>query len=272
MQQRLVKSGLEIDVVHCPERAIPGNTLHELINNDRIVGASSERSAEEASKLYASFVKGDILHTDPTTAECGKLIENTSRDVQIAFANELSEVLSELGVNCTEAIRLANRHPRVTILNPGLGVGGHCIPIDPYFLVENTKSGDLIRRSRAFNSARPNVIAEKLHKHMIRSDLHRLGILGLAYKPNVDDCRESPAIDLLNFMRERSVSCKYHDPYVDHWDQFTSVDLTDLLAWADVIFLATEHELFIPTLEKSELPLIRWNSKQLNRPIAPLDK
>lgn len=154
VERRFKDAGLAIDVVHCPERAIPGQTLHELVHNDRIIGASNKSAQLKVKAIYQSFVKGEVFLTDLTTAECIKLVENTSRDVGIAFANELSEITKELNVDVFEVIRLANRHPRVNILAPGPGVGGHCIPIDPWFLVENTQSGELVRLARTINDER----------------------------------------------------------------------------------------------------------------------
>ena len=245
MQQRLVEGGLEIDVVHCPERAIPGNTLHELVNNDRIIGSSSEQSATVAESLYRSFVKGDIFHTDTTTAECVKLIENTSRDVQIAFANELAEITSELGVNVLEAIRLANRHPRVNILNPGPGVGGHCIPIDPWFLVANTTAGDLVRLCRGINDLQPTRVVERLDPIFKKLGAKKLVLLGVAYKPDVDDTRETPAEPIYRLLTNNGYEVRYYDPYIESWVCPNLATIQQVDDWADAIILLTNHKSFI---------------------------
>jgi len=245
VEQRFKDAGLTIDVVHCPERAIPGQTLHELVHNDRIIGASNETAQLKVKAVYQSFVKGEVFLTDLTTAECIKLVENTSRDVGIAFANELSLICQELNVDVYEVIRLANRHPRVNILTPGPGVGGHCIPIDPWFLVENTKSGEFVRLARAINDERPSIVAQQA-LDLLAGDIKtkKIGILGVAYKANVDDCRESPAEAILEHFKSAGVNVCYHDPYVESWDcpRITTIDEMD--NWADVIILVTDHECY----------------------------
>lgn len=241
--ERFAQTGLNIDVVHCPERAIPGHTLDELVNNDRIIGAANQDAQQKAQEIYQSFVNGEVFLTDSTTAECVKLVENTSRDVSIAFANELAEVCEELDVNVYEVIRLANRHPRVNVLNPGPGVGGHCIPIDPWFLVENTKAGKFVRMAREINDQRPNVVAEKALQ-LLQSGQKKVGILGVAYKSNVDDCRETPAEPIVEYFKQAGLEVKYHDPYVPEWhcQRCDSVDEID--HWADVLILVTDHDCY----------------------------
>jgi UDP-N-acetylglucosamine 2-epimerase (non-hydrolysing) len=245
VEQRFKDAGLSIDVIHCPERAIPGQTLHELVHNDRIIGANNEAAQLKVKAIYQSFVKGEVFLTDLTTAECIKLVENTSRDVGIAFANELSEIAKELKVDVYEVIRLANRHPRVNVLTPGPGVGGHCIPIDPWFLVENTKSGELVRLARAINDKRPSIVAQQA-LDLLGADIKgkKVGILGVAYKANVDDCRESPAETVLEYFNLAGVDVSYHDPYVKSWDcpRINTIDEMD--KWADVIILVTDHECY----------------------------
>jgi len=245
VEQRFTDAGLSIDVVHCPERAIPGQTLHELVHNDRIIGASNEMAQQKVKAIYQSFVKGEVFLTDLTTAECIKLVENTSRDVGIAFANELSEIAKELDVDVYEVIRLANRHPRVNVLTPGPGVGGHCIPIDPWFLVENTKSGELVRLARAINDKRPSIVAQQA-LNLFAGDVKdkKVGILGVAYKANVDDCRESPAEAILEHFKKANVNVSYHDPYVENWDCPRLNTLDEMDTWADVIILVTDHECY----------------------------
>ena len=239
--QRFADAGLNIEVVHCPERAIPGETLNELVNNDRIIGASSKVAQRKVKEIYQSFVNGEVFLTDLTTAECIKLVENTSRDVGIAFANELSQVCEELEVDVHEVIRLANRHPRVNVLSPGPGVGGHCIPIDPWFLVENTKAGEFIRLARKINDDRPNIVAEKALELLASVKGTKIGILGVAYKANVDDCRETPADAILAYFKEQGVEVKYHDPFVSTWDCPNVNSLAEMEEWADVGILVTDH-------------------------------
>lgn len=242
--QRFADAGINVDVVHCPERAIPGETLNELVNNDRIIGASSEVAQQKVKEIYQSFVNGEVFLTDLTTAECIKLVENTSRDVGIAFANELSVVCEELNVDVHEVIRLANRHPRVNVLSPGPGVGGHCIPIDPWFLVENTKAGEFIRLARKINDERPNIVAIKALELLASVKGHKMGILGVAYKANVDDCRETPADGILAHFKAQGLEVKYHDPFVQSWDCPRISSLAEMEEWADTVILVTDHSCY----------------------------
>ena len=242
--ERLAKTGLKIDVVHCPERAIPGATLHELVNNDRIIGAASAVAQQKVKAIYQSFVKGEVFLTDLTTAECIKLVENTSRDVGIAFANELSQVCEELSVDVYEVIRLANRHPRVNVLTPGPGVGGHCIPIDPWFLVENTKAGEFVRLARAINDERPHIVAQQAIDLLNTVKGKKIGILGVAYKANVDDCRETPAEAILAYFEKAGIEVSYHDQYVPQWDCPRIESLDEMQEWADVLILVTDHDCY----------------------------
>lgn len=241
VEKRFAEKGLTIDVVHCPERAIPGQTLFELVNNDRIVGASNEVAQQKVKRIYQSFVNGEVFLTNLTTAECIKLVENTSRDVGIAFANELAEICTELDVNVHEVIRLANRHPRVNILSPGPGVGGHCIPIDPWFLVESTKAGEFVRLARKINDERPRIVASQAIKLLKSTGGNNITILGVAYKANVDDCRETPAQHILEEFKKQSVNVKYHDPYVSSWNCERIKSLSEVDSWSDIVILVTDH-------------------------------
>ena len=241
VEQRFADKGINVDVVHCPERAIPGQTLHELVNNDRIIGASNTQAQQKVKRIYQSFVNGEVFLTDLTTAECIKLVENTSRDVGIAFANELAEVCAELNVDVYEVIRLANRHPRVNVLTPGPGVGGHCIPIDPWFLVENTQAGEFVRLARAINDKRPTIVAEQAISLLKQVGGNKIGILGVAYKANVDDCRETPADAILAHFKTQGIEVKYHDPFVPSWDCPKADSLAEMEEWADTVILVTDH-------------------------------
>jgi UDP-N-acetylglucosamine 2-epimerase (non-hydrolysing) len=246
--QRFADAGLDLDVVHCPERAIPGQTLHELVNNDRIIGATNLSAQQKVKTIYQSFVKGEVFLTDLTTAECIKLVENTSRDVGIAFANELAQICTELDVDVYEVIRLANRHPRVNVLTPGPGVGGHCIPIDPWFLVENTKAGEFVRLARAINDQRPSIVAQQTLDLLAESSVNlagkKVGMLGVAYKANVDDCRESPADAIYEHFKEAGVVVNYHDPFVPKWHCERQQSIHELDQWADILILVTDHECY----------------------------
>jgi UDP-N-acetylglucosamine 2-epimerase (non-hydrolysing) len=241
VEQMFKKVNLKVDVVHCPERAIPGQTLHELVNNDRIIGASNKNAQNKAKEIYRSFVNGEVFLTDLTTAECIKLVENTSRDVGIAFANELSEICAELGVDAYEVIKLANKHPRVNVLTPGPGVGGHCIPIDPWFLVESTQTGELVRLARNINDQRPITVANKINVIAKKQQVKKIGILGVAYKPNVDDCRESPAEPILLALQEMGYEVKYHDPHVASWQCQRIEVLDEMKQWTDMLVIVTAH-------------------------------
>jgi UDP-N-acetylglucosamine 2-epimerase (non-hydrolysing) len=242
VEQRFAEAGINVDVVHCPERAIPGETLHELVNNDRIIGASSQLAQQKVKNIYQSFVNGEIFLTDLTTAECIKLVENTSRDVGIALANELAQVCKELNVDVHEVIRLANRHPRVNVLSPGPGVGGHCIPIDPWFLVENTKAGELIRLARKVNDERPIIVADQVIEALKGTGGKKIALLGVAYKANVDDCRETPAEPILNYFESLGFSVRYHDPYVPAWNCQRENDLGSIIEWSNVSVILTGHD------------------------------
>ncbi|MGL1957626.1 MAG: UDP-N-acetylglucosamine 2-epimerase (non-hydrolyzing) [Colwellia sp.] len=244
VEQRFSEAGIQVDVVHCPERAIPGETLNELVNNDRIIGASSKLAQQKVKAIYQSFVNGEVFLTDLTTAECIKLVENTSRDVGIAFANELAQVCEELNVDVHEVIRLANRHPRVNVLSPGPGVGGHCIPIDPWFLVESTKSGEFVRLARKINDERPNIVAAQALELLASVKGTKIGILGVAYKANVDDCRETPADAILAAFNKADVEVSYHDPYVPSWGCNNIKSLDEMDSWADVLILVTDHSCY----------------------------
>jgi UDP-N-acetylglucosamine 2-epimerase (non-hydrolysing) len=235
------KTDKKILIAHCPERAIPGNTIHELIYNDRLVGGLCEDSTNKAFDVYKSFSKGNIYKTAATTAECCKLMENTFRDVNIALANEFDVVLKDYGVNPWEAIELANKHPRVNILTPGPGVGGHCIAIDPWFLTENTDKAELIPLARKINNNRPNYYVQMIKELAKKSNQSKVGVLGVAYKKNVDDARETPAKYIIDGLKSENLEFKVHDPYVKNWDYDLS-ELDEVTSWADILILITDHD------------------------------
>ena len=192
-------SGKEPDmyVAHCPERVLPGRVLEELVSNDRIIGGLSEECSEKAISLYKTFVRGECISTNARTAEMAKLTENSFRDVNIAFANELSVICDELKINVWELITLANRHPRVNILSPGPGVGGHCIAVDPWFIVDSApESARIIRTAREINDAKPGYVIDKVKSAADEFKRPVIACLGLAFKPDIDDLRESPALDI----------------------------------------------------------------------------
>jgi UDP-N-acetyl-D-mannosaminuronic acid dehydrogenase len=218
LEQGGLKAGKDFDLAYSPERVLPGRILEELVSNDRIVGGLTEQANQRAKVLYASFVRGTIHCTDPTTAEMVKLMENTYRDVNIALANEFSRIAAEQAVDVWEAIELANHHPRVEILRPGAGVGGHCISVDPWFLVEvSPERSDLIRTARRVNDAQPAFLVSELERAIGPLAGVKAAVLGLAYKPNIDDLRESPAIEVVHLLRNAGCEVRTFEPYVpDH--------------------------------------------------------
>ncbi|PRX33290.1 UDP-N-acetyl-D-mannosaminuronic acid dehydrogenase [Paraburkholderia sp. BL18I3N2] len=194
----------EIRIAHCPERVLPGHVIRELVENDRVIGGMTPRCSELARELYQSFVRGECILTDARTAEMCKLTENSFRDVNIAFANELSIICDKLDINVWELIRLANRHPRVSILQPGPGVGGHCIAVDPWFIVDSAPDqARLIRTARTVNDAKPGYVVDRVERAARRFKDPVIACLGLAFKANIDDLRESPAVEIAAELAER---------------------------------------------------------------------
>ena len=200
----------DVAIAHCPERILPGQMMRELVTNDRIVGGMTENCSQAAATLYESFVSSKLLVTDCRTAEFVKLIENSFRDVNIAFANELSLICDRLGIDVWAAIELANRHPRVSILQPGAGVGGHCIAVDPWFIVSSApQESRLIRTAREVNDTKPGWVADQIVRHADRFKNPTVGLFGIAYKPNVEDVRESPSLEIVKSSRE----VQQHQPH-----------------------------------------------------------
>jgi len=239
------KVGLkDFKFAHCPERAIPGNTLYEMVNNDRIVGGVTIASTKYVSNLYSSFVKGKLFLTDETTAATVKLMENTYRDVNIALANEFSIIAEKIGLDVWKAIELANKHPRVNILQPGPGVGGHCIPIDPWFLSKILKEGGLIKVVRNINDGMANHIVSRLKHFMKKHKLVKstIGILGYAYKKNVGDCRETPAEKIIELL-SKNYKVLVNDPFVKG-EAVTMEKIERILKVSSVIVLITDHDLY----------------------------
>lgn len=196
----------DIFIAHCPERVLPGKVLHELVSNDRIIGGVTPRCAEKAVALYNLFVRGECLLTNARTAEMAKLTENSFRDVNIAFANELSIICDQLKINVWELIKLANRHPRVNILNPGPGVGGHCIAVDPWFIVDSApEHAQIIRKAREINDGKPLYVINKVKQAADQFKKPVIACLGLAFKADIDDLRESPALDIATHLLQDNI-------------------------------------------------------------------
>lgn len=247
---------------HCPERILPGYAMKELRTNDRIIGGQTPEAAKRAAAIYSTFCKGELLETNDVTAEMAKLTENSFRDVNIAFANELSLICDKLGIDVWELINLANHHPRVNILQPGPGVGGHCIAVDPWFIVaadpENSK---LIHTARNVNDGKPTWVIDKVKKAVSETNASKIAVLGLAFKADIDDLRESPAlniaVDLAEELEDKTVFAV--EPNVSELPKrlkgFDNVQLkkyNDAIAEADVVVLLVDHKEF-KELDKSKL-------------------
>lgn len=239
-----LKVGEDLYLAHCPERVLPGKILKELIENDRIIGGYDVLSAEHARALYASFVEGELILTDCTTAETVKLLENTFRDVNIALANEAALLCETLGVDFAQAAVLANRHPRVQIHHAGPGVGGHCISVDPWFLVEaQPQVAQLIRMARDRNDGMPGEVVARVQEALAGISGPVIAALGLAYKANVDDIRESPALRVIALLREQGMEVRVFDPHVRR-DDLPQSPFEDVVAGADCLLLLTDHDEF----------------------------
>lgn len=219
IEQFGLKTGEDINLVHAPERIIPGNMVYELKHNSRTIGADDPEIGEKVKEYYSSFCEGEIVVTDIRTAEMTKVVENTFRDINIAFANELAKICRSDNMDVYEIISIANRHPRVNILSPGPGVGGHCISVDPWFLVGDYPSlANLIKQARMINDSMPEYVLGRISEIMKENgikDVSRVGLYGLTYKENVDDIRESPTLQMLESMERHLASgIKVYDPYV----------------------------------------------------------
>lgn len=249
-------SGKRVRLAHAPERIIPGNMLNELIHNSRTIGCDDAETGETIKKAYLSFCEGDIVITDIKTAEMTKVVENTFRDINIAFANELARICRKGGMDVGEVIRIANKHPRVNILQPGPGVGGHCISIDPWFLVGDfPEEARLIRTAREINSYMPEYVLERIESIMAENDISdfgRVGLYGLTYKENVDDTRESPALQLLEVIEKRGITKPIvYDPMVTaHKVERQCDTFEEFLSGCDIVVLLVGHSHIRASLDK----------------------
>lgn len=242
----------KIYIAYCPERVLPGNVIDELIHNDRVIGGINEKSTEKAMEFYSLFVRGKLHKTDCRTAEMCKLTENSSRDVQIAFANELSLICDKSGINVWNLIELANKHPRVNILQPGCGVGGHCIAVDPYFITSDFPAeSKLIARAREINNYKPLWCAEKIRNTMLRFELdnHRkpcVAMMGLAFKPDIDDLRESPAKSITaNVMQQcNDAEILVVEPNIPSHKVFKLTNYKEAYEKADIVVMLVAHKPF----------------------------
>lgn len=242
----------KIHIAYCPERVLPGNVIYELVNNDRVIGGIDEASTKKAQEFYAQFVKGTLHATNCKTAEMCKLTENSCRDSQIAFANELSIICDKAGINVWELISLANKHPRVNILQPGCGVGGHCIAVDPYFISSRfPHEARMIAMAREVNNYKADWCAEKVQNAMLRFEIDNrrkpvVAMMGLAFKPNIDDLRESPAKYIVNKVMQGSnnASILVVEPNIKEHKVFKLTDYRKAYEEADIVVFLTAHDPF----------------------------
>lgn len=245
----------DIFVAYCPERVLPGKVVEELISNDRIIGGMTKESTKKAQEVYRIFVEGELLETNSRTAEMAKLTENASRDVSIAFANELSIISDKLDINVWELIELANHHPRVNILQPGAGVGGHCIAVDPWFIVnQNPDEAKIIRAAREINDSKPDWVISKINAEIDKLkeqgiEKPTVALLGLAFKPNIDDLRESPAVNIAQKMLEAdNADILLVEPNIKKLPEKlaagTLVSLSEAVNRADVVAILVAHDEF----------------------------
>lgn len=252
----------KIFIAYCPERVLPGNVIYELTHNDRVIGGIDEASTEKAVEFYRQFVRGTLHRTNCKTAEMCKLTENSSRDVQIAFANELSLICDKAGINVWELIELANKHPRVNILQPGCGVGGHCIAVDPYFITADfPKESRLIADAREINNYKAFWCAERVQNEMLRFELAHgrkptVAMMGLAFKPNIDDLRESPAKYIVTKVMQgcNNADILVVEPNVEKHNVFKLTDYREAYERADIVVMLVAHDPF------KELP---WTDKKV---------
>lgn len=245
LKKKGLKIGEELYVGYCPERVLPGNILFELVDNNRIIGGVNRKSAEKIKELYQAFVKGEIYFTDTTTAEMCKLVENTYRDVNIAFVNELSIICENIGANVWEVIKLCNKHPRINIHQPGPGVGGHCLAVDPWFLVEKSPNlARIIKLARETNDSMPQFIFNKI-ENLLKNikGIKKVTILGITYKANIDDTRESPIINLISLLEKGDYKISVVDPYVKEF-RYKLEKVTDAAEGSDLLVLAVNHKDF----------------------------
>jgi UDP-N-acetyl-D-mannosaminuronic acid dehydrogenase len=250
----LIGTKIKVHYAHCPERVLPGQIMRELVENDRIVGGTTIEATKIVADFYQSFVKGSVLQTTASTAEMAKLTENSFRDVNIAFANELSILCDTFGIDVSELIRMANRHPRVNILTPGCGVGGHCIAVDPWFLVSaEPEKARLIRAARDVNNSKQDWVVKKVQlaaNKFVEAQHQQPKIIcfGLAFKPNIDDLRESPALEIYHNLKKLGFNVQAVEPNIQNHSSVNLIDFKKALSEGDILVLLVKHKEFVTEL------------------------
>lgn len=243
----------DVNIAYCPERVLPGKVVHELVSNDRVIGGMTQRCSQRATELYKTFVEAECIPTNARTAEMCKLTENSFRDVNIAFANELSIICDKLNINVWELIKLANHHPRVNILQPGPGVGGHCIAVDPWFIVSKTpQEARLIHTARQVNDGKPHYVVNQVLSAISKVTDPVIACLGLAFKPDIDDLRESPAMEVVQLLAGRKTGLVLvAEPHIEHlppslakFDNIELVSADEAVRRANTIVMLVSHQVF----------------------------
>jgi UDP-N-acetyl-D-mannosaminuronic acid dehydrogenase len=243
----------DVNIAYCPERVLPGKVVHELVSNDRVIGGMTERCSQRATELYKTFVEAECIPTNARTAEMCKLTENSFRDVNIAFANELSIICNKLGINVWDLIKLANHHPRVNILQPGPGVGGHCIAVDPWFIVSKTpQEARLIHTARQVNDGKPRYVVDQVLSAASAVTDPVIACLGLAFKPDIDDLRESPAVEVVQLLAGHKIQhILAAEPHIEHlppslakFDNIELVSADEAVRRANIIVMLVSHQVF----------------------------
>ncbi|WP_210132779.1 nucleotide sugar dehydrogenase [Staphylococcus sp. GDH8C126P] len=265
--------GEDIYLVHCPERVLPGKILEELVYNNRIIGGVTPSCIEAGKRVYNTFVKGEMIETDARTAEMSKLMENTYRDLNIALANELAKICNDLSINALDVIEMANKHPRVNIHQPGPGVGGHCLAVDPYFIIaKDPENSPLIQTGRRINNSMPEYVVEKAIEALKILDGKKVTVFGLTYKGDVDDIRESPAFDIYQLLlKEPDIEVTAYDPHVEL--NFVKKDMNKALDGSSLVLILSDHSEF-KTLKDSDFKSMKnkvlIDAKNIVK--APLEK
>lgn len=236
--------GEDVYLVHCPERVLPGQIMHELVFNNRIIGGVTPQCIEAGKRVYGTFVQGEMIETNAKTAEMSKLMENTYRDVNIALANELAKICNELDINALDVIEMANKHPRVNIHLPGPGVGGHCLAVDPYFIIaKDPINSQMIQSARSINNSMPHYVVSITKKILRSVDGNKVTVFGLTYKGDVDDIRESPAFDIYEMLKnESNLEVVAYDPHVNQ--EFVEKDMATAVKDSDLVLILSDHSEF----------------------------